>query len=89
MGRLLRFLPIALVQFIPAVASLGFNVTAIGASHGRSTLECWQMDSPFDVSHDEGTAGSAVVALGNTANMSYSVIPPHFDGGLHTAPHNQ
>ena len=27
-----------------------------------------------------------VAQLGETAAMSYGVIPPGFDGGLHTAP---
>ena len=65
------------------------NVTAIGTRDRASTLECWQVDSPFDLSTDPGTAGSAVVALGSVANMSYSIIPSNYDGGVHNAPHNQ
>lgn len=79
----------ALVQSIPVIAALNLNVTAIVADHGYSTLECWQLDAPFDISDEPGTAGSAVTQLGDTSNVSYSVLPPHYDGGVHTAPHNQ
>lgn len=74
---------------IPAAAPLKLNVTAIGAQDGHSTLECWQLDSPFDVSDQPGTAGSAATSLGSAANISYSVLPASFDGGLHNAPYNQ
>ena len=70
-------------------SALRLNVTAIATRDRASTLECWQVDSPFDISTDPGTAGSAVVALGNVANMSYSIIPSNYDGGVHNAPHNQ
>lgn len=69
--------------------TLRLNVTAIGAQDGASTLECWQVDSPFDISTDPGTAGSAVASLGSVANMSYTIIPSNYDGGVHNAPHNQ
>ncbi|KAI2639245.1 hypothetical protein GGS21DRAFT_506685 [Xylaria nigripes] len=70
-------------------AAMKLNVTAVSARYGASTLECWQMDSPFVVSDQPGTVGSAQVQLGNLANMSYSVLPGSFDGGIHNAPHNQ
>ncbi|KAI1825886.1 hypothetical protein F4861DRAFT_500230 [Xylaria intraflava] len=70
-------------------ASMKLNVTAIGAQYGSSTLECWQMDAPFVVSSEPGTAGSAQAPLGNVANISYSILPANFDGGVHNAPHAQ
>ena len=78
-----------LLTNIPLVASIQFNVTAIGAKNGHSTLECWQLDTPVSISTAPGTAGSAVAFLGGTANASYTVLPPNFDGGIHNAPLNQ
>lgn len=93
---------------------LSLNISALSASDGESTLECWQMDTPFSISTEAGTAGSASLALGNLyvhafppppttrcavsrthlltlarANLTYSVLPASFDGGLHYAPRPQ
>lgn len=62
------------------------NLTAISAAKGESTLECWQLSSPFAVSNQAGTTGSAVQQLGNAANASYAIIPARFIGGAHRAP---
>lgn len=71
------------------VAALKFNVTAIGASAGSSTIECWQADNPFSQSTQPGTSGSATAFLSEGANISYTIIPSAFDGGLHNAPFHQ
>jgi hypothetical protein len=63
-----------------------FNLTAISAANGKSTLECWQLTTPIGVSSAAGTSGTKVQQLGNTANLSYTAIPPKFDGGKHNAP---
>lgn len=68
---------------------LNLNITALSASNAASTLECWQMDTPFSVSSTAGTSGSASLTLGDVANLSYSVIPAGYDGGVHNAPYNQ
>lgn len=47
------------------VCGLSLNVSALSAAAGESTLECWQMDTPFSISAEAGTAGSASLALGN------------------------
>ncbi|UNI19360.1 hypothetical protein JDV02_005546 [Purpureocillium takamizusanense] len=65
------------------------NLTAIGASRGESTLECWQLDSPFKTSAVAGTAGALALFLGDLSNATYSILPGRFDGGLHTAPARQ
>ena len=62
------------------------NLTAISAAHGASTLECWQLVSPFAVSATPGTVGTAILQLGNATSASYTVLPPNFDGGAHRAP---
>lgn len=76
-------------RFQPMVATLGLNVTAIGFQNGASTLECWEMDTPFSLSSTPGINGSATVALGDVTGVSYAVIPPGLDGGYHNTPYPQ
>ncbi|KAI0839542.1 hypothetical protein F5Y06DRAFT_295568 [Hypoxylon sp. FL0890] len=80
---------LALLLSLPLVSSLKLNVTAISARGGSSTLECWQMDKPFDISSQPGTSGAAVATLSSASNLSYIIIPPNYDGRLHNAPHAQ
>lgn len=70
-------------------AQLQLNVTAISARDGLSTLECWEVDSPFYISSDTATAGAMVSHLGNVSTLSWSVAPPGQYVGLHNAPCNQ
>ncbi|KAI0121012.1 hypothetical protein BJ170DRAFT_645973 [Xylariales sp. AK1849] len=78
-----------LTILIPSVTALNLNVTAIATNNGGSTLECWQLGSPFTQSSQAGTSGTAFALLSEVANVSYVVIPPNFDGGLHNAPYHQ
>ncbi|RYP81020.1 hypothetical protein DL770_006010 [Monosporascus sp. CRB-9-2] len=66
-----------------------FNITAISARYGNSRIECWQLDSSFDVSTQPGIAGGGVARLGDVSDITYNVIPAQSDGGWHTAPRNQ
>lgn len=72
-----------------AVLALNLNITALYGADKASTLECWQVDTPFAISTQPGTQGSAQLQLGNTSAISYSILPPQFDAGLHNAPANQ
>lgn len=77
------------LQFTLAVVaqeSTHLNITAIGAANGRSTIECWQITRPFDISTDPGTAGTMSQQLGDLTNLTLTILPPKFDGGLHNAP---
>ncbi|ROV96569.1 hypothetical protein VMCG_07822 [Cytospora schulzeri] len=74
---------------LPSVVALQLNITALGAANNASTLECWQMDTPFAISTQQGTSGSAQLQLGNASTMSYSVLPAQYDAGVHNAPANQ
>ncbi|CEJ86663.1 hypothetical protein VHEMI04169 [[Torrubiella] hemipterigena] len=65
------------------------NLTAIAAAHGESTLECWQLDSPFTSSSSPGTVGALSLFMGELANATYTVLPARFDGGFHRAPARQ
>ncbi|KAL8765464.1 MAG: hypothetical protein Q9194_006558, partial [Teloschistes cf. exilis] len=62
------------------------TITAISAKDGASTIECWKLDAPFAISSGAGVTGAAFTQLGTIENLSYAVIPPRFDGGLHNAP---
>ncbi|KAI0280680.1 hypothetical protein BGY98DRAFT_914353 [Russula aff. rugulosa BPL654] len=62
------------------------NITAISAQNGLSILQCWQILPGFTTSSQAGTTGASILQLGNLANMSYSVLPPKFNAGLHNAP---
>jgi hypothetical protein len=74
---------------IPTAAgqtAIHFNLTSISAANGKSTIECWQIQKPFDVSTDPGTAGTMSQQLGDLTNLTFTILPPKFDGGLHNAP---
>ncbi|KAF4589842.1 small secreted protein [Ophiocordyceps camponoti-floridani] len=61
------------------------NLTAISASNGRSTLECWQI-GPLKSVSTIGSPASPFYFLGDFANVTYNVFPPHTNDELHTAP---
>ena len=63
-----------------------FNVTTTAAKNNKSVIQCWQISAPITVSSQPGTQGSSVAFLGDTANITYSVIPANTNGGLHNAP---
>lgn len=63
------------------------NITTIAANAQKeSILQCWELDAPFIASAAAGTTGSVFAQLGEGAAVSYGIIPPKFDGGLHNAP---
>lgn len=67
------------------VTTPSLNLTAIAASSGASVLECWQFPG-FAASATAGTSGALNLFLGEVSNMSYTIILPRFDGGIHRAP---
>ncbi|KAI3394397.1 hypothetical protein diail_2809 [Diaporthe ilicicola] len=72
-----------------AVLSTKLNVTVIGAAHGKSRFECWELAAPFKSSAQPGIVGSQTLDLGDVANITYNVLPAGFDCGLHAAPFHQ
>jgi hypothetical protein len=70
----------------PFVPPTSLNITAISASNGASTLECWQLVPGFTTSSQAGTIGASSLQLGGVSNMSYSVLPPGFNASFHNAP---
>ncbi|OTA53601.1 hypothetical protein K449DRAFT_426673 [Hypoxylon sp. EC38] len=65
------------------------NLTTLTGRNNVSVLECWQLTTPFVTSDVPGVVGSQTLFMGGTANATYTVIPPRFDGGLHRAPFKQ
>lgn len=84
--QVVAFLLQLLLFTVAAQDEKHLNITAIGAANGRSTIECWQITRPFDISTDPGTAGTAAQQLGDLTNLTFTILPPQFDGGLHNAP---
>lgn len=90
-----QILALALLSAVPIVAQTtallsnvttpNLNLTTITTRDGRSILQCWSIPE-FMQSATAGTAGALNLFLGETINASYTVIPPRFNGGLHTAP---
>lgn len=83
-----RFLSFAIAG-TRAVQALSLNITVTGAVNNASTIECWQMDTPFESSATPGVSGSAAALIGLAANITFTVVPAGFDGGVHRAPFNQ
>lgn len=65
------------------------NVTALTTLAGKSIFQCWALQPAFTVSSQQGTIGAQTLQLGALANASYSILPPYFDAGQHTAPNVQ
>ena len=81
--------PILTLLATYTVAWLQLNVTAIGAQNGVSTLECWEVDSPFYASGDPVVAGARTTQHRDLPSFSWSVSPPGQYVGPHNAPYNQ
>ncbi|KAI4859298.1 hypothetical protein F4820DRAFT_467164 [Hypoxylon rubiginosum] len=79
---------LGLASLVRVSTSLQLNVTAISARDGSSIFQCWQMDTPFDISTEPGTLGTAGAVLGDVSTVSYTIIPANHDSGLHNAPCN-
>ena len=60
------------------------NITAVvDAEDGFAEFECWQLTAPFNTYPTVGTA----LSLGDVSNMTYVVLPPRSEEGIHRPPH--
>ncbi|KAK2759396.1 hypothetical protein FQN54_002874 [Arachnomyces sp. PD_36] len=73
----------------PVPTERRLNVTAVSAEYGHSTLECWEVDTPYFVSDDPATIGARMANLGNVSTLSWTVAPAGQYVGPHHAPNNQ
>ncbi|KAF2994685.1 hypothetical protein E8E13_002103 [Curvularia kusanoi] len=51
-----------------------------------TVIQCWRLTNPFSTSSTPGTVGAQALVLSNVTNFAYTVLPPRFNGGQHTAP---
>ena len=65
-------------------AAQRLQLDAVVSSSGHAALECWEMETPF---HEYPTAGRAIMGLANVTNVSYVVLPPNSNEGIHKPPH--
>jgi len=72
----------------PCLSPSYLRATALttNPSTNTSIFQCWQFASPFNSSSVPGIAGSLALNLDISKELTYTVIPPNFDGGLHNAP---
>lgn len=69
-----------------ALAATYLNLTTTAAANQSSTIECWQLASPFTISEQRGAQGSLTTPLGDLANGTYDIIPAGTNGGAHVPP---
>ncbi|KAF2865244.1 hypothetical protein BDV95DRAFT_453187, partial [Massariosphaeria phaeospora] len=62
------------------------TATALVTKNDNSAFECWQLTQPFLRSSVPGVSGAQVATISNNSNFAYTILPPRYDGGLHTAP---
>lgn len=61
------------------------KLTAVVSDEDQNAaFECWELATPFS---DYPTAGSAIIGLADVSNVSYVVLPPGSEEGLHNPPH--
>jgi hypothetical protein len=94
---LTSFIP-SLLLLLPIISSLpllqaahipkSLHLTAITTNaNNASIFECWSLSPPFTTSTGSGTIGASTLPLGSfSQGQGYTVIPPHFDAGVHNAP---
>lgn len=75
---------ISLIRISIAIEPSYLELTALVSDEdGRARFECWEISTPF--SHYP-TVGDAIPGLAQVDNVSYVVLPPRSDEGLHNPP---
>jgi hypothetical protein len=59
---------------------------ALVTHNNHTIIQCWKLTNPFHRSSVPGVSGAQVATISNNTNLAYSILPPRFDGGIHTAP---
>ena len=86
------FLHISTMLLAAAIAQASSNTThlivpaLVTDANNNTVLECWRLESPFTRSSVPGVSGTQVATISNNTDLAYAIIPPRYDGGLHTAP---
>ena len=50
----------------------------------RARFECWEIKEPFS---GYPTVGESITGLADVSNVSYVILPPRSNEGLHKPPH--
>lgn len=84
-------LTVLMCSLIPLADALSSNATFLTAPalvtiNNRTAIQCWRLNAPFVTSSTPGTIGAQAAVLANATNFAYTVLPPRFNGGQHTAP---
>ena len=64
------------------------RLVASGRAGMMAIFQCWSLPG-FAQSGQSGLIGANEIFLGDVANASYTVVPGHFDGGLHSSPNKE
>jgi hypothetical protein len=59
---------------------------ALVTENNHTIIQCWKLVAPFKRSSVPGVSGAQVATISNNTNLAYTILPPRFDGGIHTAP---
>ncbi|KAH6633784.1 hypothetical protein C7974DRAFT_178065 [Boeremia exigua] len=81
-----------LTSLVPTLAQTNatyLTLPALVTIDNRTAIQCWRFTTPFKTSTVPGTIGAQSLTLANATNLSYTILPPRFNGGLHTAPRPQ
>lgn len=79
---------LGLLQGITSVFAVGsdrLQLTAlISNDDAKAEFECWEMAQPFS---GYPTVGQSITGLAEVSNVSYVVLPPRSNEGIHKPPH--
>lgn len=59
---------------------------ALVTRDNNTIIQCWKLSSLFKRASTPGIIGTQTAVVSNNTNLAYTILPPRYDGGLHTAP---
>jgi hypothetical protein len=81
------FTPIPSLSLAQTDANTTYLIApALVTRNNNTIIECWKLNSPFKRAYTPGIIGTQTAVVSNNTNLAYTILPPRYDGGLHTAP---
>lgn len=79
---------LATFVLLPSISAQATHLIApaLVTIDNRTQIQCWNVTKPFTLSSTPGTSGAQALTIPHTANVTYTILPPRYDAGLHTAP---
>jgi hypothetical protein len=73
---------------LPSISAQSTHLIApaLVTVNNHTQIQCWNLTVPFTRSSTPGVSGTQALTIPHTANLTYSILPPRYDGGLHNAP---